>query len=134
VVFDPHPETNGLNREAKRLREKADRGAQFAVTQPVYTTAEAERIAEATNTAQIPVMLGILPLRTPGHAAFLHEKVSGIKVSESVRRRMEKAEDPVAEGINMSRELLQEASGMFAGACVMPPFGHYEVVAEILES
>jgi homocysteine S-methyltransferase len=134
VVLDPHPEANGLLQEAERLKEKAERGAQFAVTQPVYTGEEAERIAAVTQPADIPIMLGILPLRTPRHAAFLHEKVSGISVPEIVRNRMARASDPVKEGIKLSRELLQVARDMFAGVCLMPPFGHYEIVDEILGS
>jgi len=134
VVFDPHPETKGLEREADRLKEKVRRGAQFAVTQPVYTEESAEQIADAIGSAGIPVMLGILPLRTARHAEFLHEKVSGISVPQAVRRRMHGAEDPVREGIRMSRELLQDARKLFAGACLMPPFGHYEIVGEVLRS
>lgn len=132
VVFDPRPETDGLKRESERLREKADRGAQFVVTQPVYTAEAAQRIAEATASARIPLMLGILPLRTPGHALFLHEKVSGISIPESVRRRMREAEDPAEEGIRISAELLRQAGSLFAGACLMPPFGRYEITDRIL--
>jgi methylenetetrahydrofolate reductase (NADPH) len=132
VVFDPHPETRGLEKETERLKRKADKGAQFAVTQPVYTAAAAQRIAEATRGAGIPVMLGILPLRTPRHAEFLHERVGGISVPQTVRRRMHGATDPVAEGIELSKELLLEARQSFAGACLMPPFGHYEIVGKVL--
>ena len=64
----------------------------------------------------------------------MYEKVSGISVPEHVRRRMHGAEDPPQEGIRMSRELLREARALFAGACLMPPFGHYEIVGEILRS
>ncbi len=134
VVFDPHPESEGLKRETERLKEKVRRGAQFAVTQPVYTKNSAEQIAEAIGTTGVPIMLGILPLRTARHAEFLHEKVSGISVPESVRRRMHDAENPVQEGIRMSRQLLQDARELFGGACLMPPFGHYEIVGGILES
>ena len=132
VVFDPHPETQGLEKEKERLKRKADKGAQFAVTQPVYTSAAAEQIAEAARGAGIPVMLGILPLRTPRHAEFLHERVGGISVPASVRRRMRRATDPVAEGIELSKELLLDARQSFAGVCLMPPFGHYEIVGQIL--
>jgi methylenetetrahydrofolate reductase (NADPH) len=132
VVFDPHPESEGLKRESERLKKKADRGAQFAVTQPVYTIEAAQRIAEATRSARLPVMLGILPLRTPRHAEFLHDKVSGISVPQHVRRRMRETDDPVEEGIRMSAELLQQARSLFAGACLMPPFAHYEIADSIL--
>ena len=132
IYFDPHPETEGLNREAERLKEKVRRGAQFVVTQPVYTKESARQIADAIGSTAVPIMLGILPLRTARHAEFLHEKVSGISVPEPVRRRMHSTADPVQEGIRMSRELLQHARKLFPGACLMPPFGHYEIVDEIL--
>ena len=133
VVFDPHPETQGLKLETKRLQEKIRRGAQYAITQPVYSRESAKRIADAIGSMGVPIVLGILPLRSYRHAEFLHEKVSGISVPEDIRRRMRVAEDPVAEGIRMSRDLLQGARKLFAGACLMPPFGHYEIVGEILE-
>jgi homocysteine S-methyltransferase len=133
VVFDPHPESQRIKGEAKRLREKVRRGAQFAVTQPVYSQLAAEQIADATGSSGIPTMLGILPLRTARHAEFLHEKVSGISVPEQVRRRMHSADDPVGEGIRMSRELLRHARTLFPGACIMPAFGHYESADEILK-
>ena len=133
VVFDPHPESQRLKGEAERLRKKVRRGAQFAVTQPVYSLQAAQQIADAIDASGIPTMLGILPLRTARHAQFLHEKVSGISVPEQVRRRMQGAEDPVLEGIRMSRELLQHTRKLFPGACLMPPFGHYEIVDEILK-
>ena len=134
VVFDPRPETHGLKREAERFEEKVRRGAQFAVTQPVYTKESAQQIADTIGSEGIPIMLGILPLRTSRHAEFLHERVSGISIPRTVRRRMQDAEDPVKEGIRMSRQLLRDARKLFAGACLMPPFGHYEIVAEILQS
>jgi methylenetetrahydrofolate reductase (NADPH) len=132
VVFDPHPESQRLKGEAERLREKVRRGAQFAVTQPVYSRGEADRIADATGASGVPTMLGILPLRTARHAEFLHEKVSGISVPDTVRQRMHGAADPVREGIRISRELFQHARKLFPGACLMPPFGHYEIADEIL--
>jgi methylenetetrahydrofolate reductase (NADPH) len=134
VVFDPRPERRGLKAETERLKEKVRRGAQFAVTQPVYTRESAEQIADTIGSIGIPIMLGILPLRTPRHAEFLHEKVSGISVPQQVRRRMHGAADPVEEGIRMSRELLQDARKLFAGACLMPPFGHYEIVGKLLKN
>ena len=76
--------------------------------------------------------MGILPLRTPRHAEFLHQKVAGIVVPKPVRKRMHQAEDPVAEGAANAREMLALAREGFAGACIMPPFDHYEVLIDVL--
>ena len=133
VVFDTKPELRGgFERAVRRLEEKAKSGAQYAVTQPVYDEAGANAIAEAVKHIGIPVILGILPLRTFRHAEFLHTKVSGIVVPDQVLRRMEKTSEPVAEGAANAREMLQIAREWFKGACIMPPFDHFEVLADIL--
>jgi len=132
VVFDTHPESDGLENAVRRLARKIAAGAQFAVTQPVYDEAGADQLIEATQHLKIPTILGILPLRTPRHAEFLHRKVAGIAVPEEVRNRMQRADDPVAEGLANAREMLAIARRRFAGACLMPPFDHYEVLLDIL--
>jgi len=132
VVFDSHPESNGLAQAVTHLKRKVDAGAQFAVTQPVYDEAGADEIAESLHALGIPVIMGILPLRTPRHANFLHSKVAGIAVPETLRQRMQAAADPVAEGIANARETLDLARSRFAGACIMPPFDHYEIMPDIL--
>jgi homocysteine S-methyltransferase len=133
VVLDPRPESNGLRHQVRRLKRKRDLGAEFAVTQPVFDEADARRLLEATQHLGIPVHLGILPLRTARHARFLHDQVAGIAVPEAVARRMEEARDPVAEGISGAQEMLAIARREFAGACIMPPFGHYATMAGILD-
>ena len=135
VVFDTHPERKGgLPQAVRRLEKKKAAGAQFAVTQPVYDRISAEQLAKATAHIDIPMILGILPLRTPRHAAFLHEKVAGIAVPRHVREQMNRAEDPIAEGIHNARDMLAIARERFSGACLMPPFDHYEILPDILRS
>jgi homocysteine S-methyltransferase len=133
VVFDPHPESNGLNQAVQRLATKIEAGAQFAVTQPAYDETTADELIEVTQPLKIPIVLGILPLRTPRHAEFLHRKVAGIAVPEQVRNRMQRAADPVAEGVANAREMLAIARNRFGGACLMPPFDHYEILVDILK-
>jgi homocysteine S-methyltransferase len=132
VVFDMHPEANGLQAAIRHLEKKAAAGAQFAVTQPVYDAKGADLIAESIKQINIPVIMGILPLRTPRHAMFLHERVAGIAVPGALRDRMHQAKDPVAEGAANAREMVALARERFAGVCIMPPFDHYEVMAAIL--
>ena len=133
AVFDTHPESNGQDEAVSRLAAKAAAGAQFAVTQPVYDEAAADQLLAATQSVQIPIILGILPLRTARHAEFLHNKVAGIAVPQKVRDRMHGATDPVAEGVANAGEMLSIARRHFAGACLMPPFDHYEILADILK-
>lgn len=132
VVLDPRPESNRLAYEIRRLQDKVAAGAQFVVTQPVYDQESARELYEATRHLGIPVILGILPLRTARHAWFLHHRVAGIVVPEHVRERMNRASDPGSEGIAGAREMLELARQWFDGACIMPPFSRYEILASLL--
>jgi len=132
VVLDPGDAAKGLARAVTRLARKVDAGARFVVTQPVYDADAADGLADATRTLAIPLIMGILPLRTPRHADFLHDKVAGITVPQGVRERMHRAADPTAEGIAIARENLAVARERFAGVCIMPPFDHYEIIPTIL--
>lgn len=133
VVFDPFLETDGLTRAVERLEQKAQAGAQFVVTQPAYDETGADLLARATERCGLPVVMGILPLRTPKHADFLHNKVAGIVVPEAVRQQMHQAEDPIRQGNLNARHTLALARERFVGACIMPSFDHYEVLFDILE-
>lgn len=132
VVLDPGPASRGLEKPVRRLERKIEAGAQFVVTQPYYDEAGIGELISASRHIDIPIILGILPLRSPRHAEFLHQKVSGINVPKQVRQRMHCAEDPVTEGIANAREVLNLAREHFTGACLMPPFDRFEMLFNIL--
>ena len=132
VVLDPLPEANGLKQAVERLKRKIEAGAHYAVTQPLYDEAAADDLAEAVRHIGIPVIMGLLPLRSHRHAEFLHHKVAGIAVPRAVRDRMRCAENPASEGVKNAAELLALARDRFAGACVMPPFDRYEILTDML--
>jgi methylenetetrahydrofolate reductase (NADPH) len=118
--------------QVRRLGKKIEAGAQYVVTQPTYDETSVRQLYQATAHLSVPVVLGILPLRSSRHARFLHEQVAGIIVPAAVQERLATAADPAAEGIAHAAEMLALARRWFAGALLMPPFGHYEVVDHIL--
>ncbi len=134
AVLDFRPEVNGLDHEAKRLEKKVASGCRFIVTQPIYDEQTAKEIHEATKHLNVPVIMGILPLLSYKHAVFLHNKVAGIAVPEPLRQRMEKAKEPVKEGISQAREMLGLAKEMYSGVCIMPPFDRFDILADLLKN
>jgi homocysteine S-methyltransferase len=119
--------------QVRRLERKIEAGAQGAVTQPVYDETGARRLHDATRHLDLPISLGILPLRSARHARFLHDQVAGIAVPPAVQKEMERARDPVAAGIAGAREMLAIARQWFAGACIMPPFDRFEILSSVLD-
>lgn len=132
VVLDPRPGSDRLDYEVQRLKHKIEAGAQFVVTQPVYDEAGVQTLRHAMRDINIPIMLGILPLRSVRHTRFLHDKVTGIAVPKEIQKRMEEAREPASEGIANAREMLALARRWFAGAFVMPPFDRYDILRELL--
>jgi homocysteine S-methyltransferase len=133
AVLDFRPEVNGLAHEVKRLEKKAASGCRFIVTQPIYDEQTAKEISRAILHINIPVIMGILPLLSYKHAVFLHDKVAGIAVPEPLRQRMQKAHDPVKEGVSQARKMLELAKKMYSGACIMPPFDRFDILPDILK-
>jgi len=134
AVFEYSGNPQKYERTVRRLEKKIDAGAQFIVTQPVYDAVSAETLARIRHDYDIPMILGILPLRTSRHAEFLHQQVAGIEIPHAVRERMAQASNPLAEGLVNAGEMLTLARQHFSGACLMPPFNHYEIVRNILHT
>jgi homocysteine S-methyltransferase len=121
-------------REMERFLAKVEAGARWAQTQPVYDLEILDRFFASTP-PPVPVVVGLLPLHSSRHAEFLHNEVPGITVPDSVRARMRGAgERGLRVGIEMAQALLHEVRQSRAGAYLMPSFGRFEVVAEVLEA
>ena len=120
--------------EMERFLAKAEAGARWAQTQPVYDLEPIERFFARTR-PPIPIVVGILPLHSSRHAEFLHNEVPGIAVPEPVRARMRDAgERGLRAGIEMAQSLLRDVRSRYMGAYLMPSFGRFEVVAEVLDA
>jgi homocysteine S-methyltransferase len=122
------------SREMERLIAKAEAGARWCQTQPVYDLEVLERFFQRTR-SPIPVVVGVLPLHSSRHAEFLHNEVPGITVPDAVRVRMKEAGDRgLRAGIETAQALVGQLRGRYAGAYLMPSFGRFEVVAEVLDA
>jgi methionine synthase I (cobalamin-dependent)/5,10-methylenetetrahydrofolate reductase len=120
--------------EMERFLAKVEAGARWAQTQPVYDVDLLDRFFGRTR-PPIPIVVGILPLHSSRHAEFLHNEVPGITVPEAVRARMrESGERGLRAGIEMAQSLLHDLRARYAGAYLMPSFGRFEVVAEVLDA
>jgi homocysteine S-methyltransferase len=109
------------------------------LSQPVYAAETArnfvEKYAERYGGLPLPLLVGVLPLFNARHAAFLHNEVPGIFIPPAMRERIEAAgENGAAEGVRMAQELLAALRGTVQGVYLMPPFGRYDLAAEVLDS
>ncbi len=128
---------DNLDAELEKLRRKVDAGADIVFTQPIYDLRTLEQLLKHTEQWKLPVMLGVLPLRSSKHAEFLHNEIPGMAIPADVRQRLRAAgENPAAcggVGIELAIALLAEAKSSVAGVYLMPPFKKHDIVPVILD-
>jgi homocysteine S-methyltransferase len=132
VGVDPNSEN--WDRELDRLREKESAGASFIFTQPFHDLESLEKFLRRIEGIKLPIFMGLLPLQSSKHTEFLHNEVPGIRIPDKIRERMKKAgEKGAKEGVQICRELLKEAKSLVSGVYLIPSFGRFEQVLEVLE-
>jgi len=130
-----NPAAADVDREIERFHRKLAAGARWVQTQPVYEVAALDRFMARAGGSPVPVLVGLLPLHSSRHAEFLHNEVPGITIPDPIRARMRDAGDKgVRVGIEMAQALVREIRERYAGAYLMPSFGRYEVVAEVVSA
>ena len=88
--------------QINKLRQKVDAGARYIQTQGIFEAESLKRFLDAVDKANInvPIMAGIIPLKTAGMAKFMNENVPGIAVpQEQIDRLAAAAEEGKATGI-----------------------------------
>ncbi|AZK46985.1 bifunctional homocysteine S-methyltransferase/methylenetetrahydrofolate reductase [Paenibacillus lentus] len=124
-----NPNVKHLNKAVERLEKKIASGADYIMTQPVYDPELIVAVKEATAHLDIPIFIGIMPLASGKNAEYLHNEVPGIRLSDSVRKRMEglQGEEGRKVGVEIAKELLDTALEHFNGIYLITPFMFYEM-------
>jgi homocysteine S-methyltransferase len=129
-----NPIAEDLDLELDRFQRKIEAGADFAMTQPLYDMEQLLAFLDRVGPVPIPLILGIMPLQSHKHTEFLHNELPGVTIPEHVRERMRLAgERGIAEGVLQAQEFLTEAQRYVHGIYLMPSFGRYEMVAELVK-
>jgi methionine synthase / methylenetetrahydrofolate reductase(NADPH) len=128
-----NPGATDLERELRLLRRKIAAGADFIVTNPIYDPRALERLRNIAAEVQVPILVGVLPLRSVRQAEYLHNEVPGITVPEALRGRLEGAGDRAEElGVDLAVDFLEAAREQVQGAYVIPSAGRYDLAARVV--
>jgi methionine synthase / methylenetetrahydrofolate reductase(NADPH) len=130
-----NPNVKYIDKAVLRMEKKAKYGADYFITQPVYSEEKLLEIYHATRHINEPIYIGLMPLTSSKNAEFLHNEVPGIKISDSIRELMASLkDDPVQstnEGIAITKSLIDAASELFNGIYLITPFMRYEMTAQL---
>jgi 5,10-methylenetetrahydrofolate reductase len=112
-----NPNVKNAAAEIKRLKRKADAGARYALSQPVFDTTIAATFCKAVaEEVGIPMFIGLLPLKSAHSAEIIH-KIPGIKMPEAVLADVAGRDDAYVTSYFMNRahQVAEQARPFVAG-------------------
>lgn len=134
AVVNPGADTEAaLELQLIKMEKKVAMGAKFFQTQAVYDLRAFEKFIKRVSWLGVPILAGIIPLKSAKMARYMNENVSGVNVPESLIKRMEEAPDKAQEGIRIAAELIRELKGMCQGVHIMA-IGWERKVPAVLEA
>jgi methylenetetrahydrofolate reductase (NADPH) len=117
-----------------KFRKKIAAGAKFFQTQAVYDPVAFEKFMKRVEKFKVPVMLGIIPLKTAAFAKFMNANVAGIRVPDELIQQMAAAakEDREKAGLEMAANLIKKMKPMCQGVHIMA-IGWEKKVPQIMQ-
>ena len=116
-----NPGSRDFAREVENARQKVESGSQFFQTQAVYDTDSLTRFLDAANLGDIPVLAGVIPLKSAKMGAWLSANVPGIQVPAAVLEELERAgpEGEAAKGVELAAATIRRLRNICHGVHVM---------------
>jgi len=130
------PGANPLEVQIIKMETKVKAGAQFFQTQAVYEPREFEKFMEQVRYLDVPVMVGIVLLKSAGMARFMNANVAGVHVPESLIEEMQRAGDRqarVEKSVEIAARLIREMKGLCQGVHIMA-IGWESLIPAVLEA
>ncbi|MET3696934.1 homocysteine S-methyltransferase [Bacillus oleivorans] len=130
-----NPNVRNLDRAVQRLEKKLAAGADYFISQPVYSEEKMVEIYESVKGLDVPIYIGVMPLTGARNAEFLHNEVPGITLSEQILTRMSACGTDklkaTQEGMAIAKHLIDAAFDLFNGIYLITPFLRYDMTVEL---
>ena len=116
-----------------KMRKKIAAGASFFQTQAVYEPDKFESFMNQIQGYKVPVIAGIVILKSAAMAQFMNANVAGIKVPESIIRELgeTKKEDRKKKAIEITARIIKQIKPLCQGVHIMP-LGWDELVPQVI--
>jgi 5,10-methylenetetrahydrofolate reductase len=115
-----NPGADPLEPEIIKMEQKFEAGAQFFQTQAVYDIGQFKRFLDASKHLNVPILAGIVLLKSAAMARFMSKNIAGISVPENLISEMEAAKDKAAKSIEIAARLVKELKPLSGGIHLMP--------------
>lgn len=106
-----NPFADPFEHRAPRLAKKVAAGADFIQTQAIFDLERFERWMEKVRELgihkKVPILAGVIPIKSLGAARYMKNNVSGMIVPDALLERVKGATDKKAEGVKICVETIE---------------------------
>lgn len=124
-----------IESEIKRVQKKMEAGAEFFLTQPVFTAEDAERLRRVKEETGARILCGIMPLVSRKNALFMKNEISGVNVTDEVIERYPEnadREDGENVGVELAKEMIAITKDFADGYYFSFPFNRTYLLKRII--
>jgi 5,10-methylenetetrahydrofolate reductase len=131
--------TPGADTEAKlelqliKMEKKIEAGARFFQTQAVYDTDGFAKFMKRVEGFKVPILAGVIPLKSAGMARFMNKNVAGVFVPEELINKIASAEDKAKTGVEIVANIIKDLKDICNGVHIMA-IGWEKKVPAILDA
>lgn len=125
-----------IESEIKRVQKKMEAGAEFFLTQPVFTAEDAKRLRRVKEETGARILCGIMPLVSRKNALFMKNEISGVNVTDEVIERYPEnagREDGENVGVELAKEMIAATRDFADGYYFSFPFNRTYLLKRIIE-
>lgn len=125
-----------IESEIKRVQKKMEAGAEFFLTQPVFTAEDAERLRRVKEETGARILCGIMPLVSRKNALFMKNEISGVNVTDEVIDRYPEnadREDGENVGVELAKEMIAATRDFADGYYFSFPFNRTYLLKRIIQ-
>jgi 5,10-methylenetetrahydrofolate reductase len=120
AVVNPGADTEAaFEMQIIKMEKKIEAGARFFQTQAIFEPAVFSKFMKRVEQFKVPVLAGIIPLKSAGMARFMNKNVSGVFVPDDLINKMVEAKDKTQAGIEIAANLIKAMKGMCQGVHIM---------------
>ena len=113
------PASDPVEPQIIKMEKKVKAGAQYFQTQAIYEPKKFEEFMKSVRHLNVPVLMGIVVLRSAAMARFMNKNVAGVSVPEALIEEMDKAENKAKKSTEIAARLIDQMKGMCQGVHIM---------------
>jgi len=116
-----NPGADPLEPQIIMMEKKINAGAEFFQTQAVFEVDKFAHFMEKSKHLNVPIMAGIVFLKSAGMAKYMNENVAGVYVPDDIINEMARVEKEkrAEKSIEISARLITELKGLCQGVHIM---------------